>query len=115
MGQAEIYICPSRDAVCLWRGTQTARAAQFVDTALEHNMADSPIVPLTLAGRHFSIMPCPSHLQYQCTSSRCDETATHRVLSRATASTEWLCDAHTLAWARLQHADVAGVAAAPSL
>jgi hypothetical protein len=70
-------------------------------------MGDSPIVPLTLAGRHFSIMPCPGHLQYQCTSSRCEETATHRVLSRATASTEWLCDAHTLAWARLQHADYA--------
>jgi len=26
---------------------------------------------------------------------------------------EWLCDAHTLAWARLQHADVARAATAP--
>lgn len=68
-------------------------------------MEDSPIVPLSLAGRHFSIMPCPGHLQYQCTSRRCDELATHRVLSRATASTEWLCDAHTLEWVRLQHAE----------
>ena len=63
---------------------------------------DSPIFPLTLAGRYFSITPCPSCLAYQCSSSACDEQATHRVLSRATATVEWLCDAHALAWARSQ-------------
>jgi hypothetical protein len=65
-------------------------------------MANSKGFPLTLAGRYFSIMPCASCLDYQCTSDECRQTATHRILSRATASIEWLCDAHTLAWARRQ-------------
>ena len=56
-------------------------------------------VPLTLAGRRFRITPCAGYLLYQCTSHECTARATHRVLSRATASVEWLCDAHTLAWA----------------
>jgi hypothetical protein len=63
---------------------------------------ESPIFPFTLAGRHFSITPSSSCLDYQCTASSCDHPATHRVLSRATATVEWLCDAHALAWARLQ-------------
>ena len=64
-------------------------------------MEDSHTVPLSLAGRHFSITPCAGYLGYQCTSRDCPAAATHRVLSRATASIEWLCDAHTLEWARV--------------
>jgi hypothetical protein len=55
---------------------------------------------LTLIGRYFSMMPKPQHLDLRCTSNACADAATHRVLSRATASVEWLCDDHTLAWAR---------------
>jgi hypothetical protein len=65
-------------------------------------MADSKDFPLTLAGRYFSIMPSAPCLEYECTSDHCHETATHRIMSRATASVEWLCDLHTLAWARSQ-------------
>jgi hypothetical protein len=61
----------------------------------------NPALPLELTGRYFSVMPCPSFIEHQCTWSPCREQATHRVLSRATASLDWLCDDHALAWARL--------------
>ncbi len=57
-----------------------------------------PILPLSLAGRYYSVIPCPSWLTY---ANNCHIRATHRVLSRATATVEWLCDAHALDWVRI--------------
>jgi hypothetical protein len=62
---------------------------------------DTPRFPLSLAGRFFSVLPSSPSVACQCTSNDpCAQAATHRVLSRATASVDWLCDTHALLWAR---------------
>jgi hypothetical protein len=54
---------------------------------------------LTLTGRGFCLMPLSTHVDAACTGGvRCHSRATHRLLSRLTASIELLCDAHAEAW-----------------
>jgi hypothetical protein len=64
---------------------------------------------LTLTGRGFCLMPLSKHVDTACTGDvRCDSRATHRLLSRRTASIELLCDAHAETWSRNQTVDAAG-------
>jgi len=61
---------------------------------------------LTLVGRTFSLTPLPSHRQARCTAdTTCQCRATHRLLSRRTASVELFCDHHALAWSREHERD----------
>ena len=63
----------------------------------------SPNLALTLSGKRFSITPLPGHIVSSCTAdSGCDNSATHRLLSRTISAVKLLCDSHTLAWARHQ-------------
>ena len=56
---------------------------------------------LTAAGRYFSLSPLAAHLYTACTApGPCGERASHRLLSRRTASVSLFCDAHTEEWAR---------------
>ena len=56
---------------------------------------------LTASGRYFSLSPLAAHLYTSCTAEGpCGERASHRMLSRRTASVSLLCDAHTEEWAR---------------
>jgi len=60
----------------------------------------STTLRLTLTGRRFSLTPLPGHLVSGCTGGPgCPNVATHRLLSRDTASVRLMCDAHTLEWA----------------
>ena len=60
-----------------------------------------PHLELTLTGARFSLTPLPMHIQSCCTClSGCRRMASHRLLSRRTASVQLLCDEHTLEWAR---------------
>jgi hypothetical protein len=62
---------------------------------------------LTLVGRAFSLTPLPGYRDSICTAAdSCGCRATHRLLSRRTASVELLCDQHTLVWSREQGLDV---------
>jgi hypothetical protein len=63
----------------------------------------SPNLSLTLSGRRFSITPLPGHIVSSCTADgACENSATHRLLSRTVSPVKLLCDTHTLDWAR-QH------------
>jgi hypothetical protein len=63
----------------------------------------SPNLALTLSGNRFSITPLPGHIVSCCTDdSVCENSATHRLLSRTVCAVKLLCDTHTLDWAR-QH------------
>jgi hypothetical protein len=56
---------------------------------------------LTLTGRGFCLTPLSEHIDTTCTGDpRCEHRATHRLLSRRTASIELLCDTHAESWAR---------------
>ena len=58
-------------------------------------------LPLSAAGRYFSLRPLAPYLDASCTADGpCGERASHRLLSRRTASVSVLCDAHTEEWAR---------------
>ena len=58
---------------------------------------------LTRTGRTFSLTPLSGHVDSACTGdAECQRRATHRLLSRRTASVEWLCDAHAESWLRDQ-------------
>jgi hypothetical protein len=59
----------------------------------------SPNLKLTLTGRRFSLTPLPGHIQSPCSGEACSKMASHRLLSRATASVNLLCDQHALSWA----------------
>jgi hypothetical protein len=62
---------------------------------------------LTLVGRTFSLTPLPRHLNAPCTANEeCGCRATHRLLSRRTASVELFCDRHALAWSREQDSEL---------
>jgi hypothetical protein len=62
---------------------------------------------LTLVGRTFSLTPLPGYRDSICTASdSCGSRATHRLLSRRTASVELLCDRHTLVWSHEQGLDI---------
>lgn len=59
------------------------------------------LLQLTAAGRYFSLSPLAAHLYTACTAEGpCGERASHRLLSRRTASVSLLCDAHAEEWAR---------------
>jgi hypothetical protein len=69
-------------------------------------MSDTTL-QLTLVGRTFSLTPLPPHRQAVCTAdATCLCRATHRLLSRRTASVELFCDHHALAWSREHELDV---------
>jgi len=53
---------------------------------------------LSVAGRYFSLSPLAAHLHASCCA--CGASASHRLLSRRTASVSLFCDAHTEEWAR---------------
>ena len=56
---------------------------------------------LTAVGRYFSLSPLAAHLYTPCTAAGpCGERASHRLLSRRTASVSLFCDAHAEEWAR---------------
>jgi hypothetical protein len=55
---------------------------------------------LTLTGRHFSLTPLHVQIDAVCTIGACSNRASHRLLSRSTASVERMCDHHALEWAR---------------
>jgi hypothetical protein len=58
---------------------------------------------LSVAGRYFSLSPVAPHLHASCTADGpCTAPASHRLLSRRTASVSLFCDAHTEEWAREQ-------------
>jgi hypothetical protein len=77
-----------------------------MDTPMDTPL-DTPVFPLSLAGRYFSVLPSSPSVDCTCTSSEpCQQAATHRVLSRATATVEWLCDTHALLWARSQGCNI---------
>jgi hypothetical protein len=62
---------------------------------------------LTLVGRTFSLTPLPGYRDSICTANdACGCRATHRLLSRRTASVELLCDRHTLVWSREEGLDI---------
>jgi hypothetical protein len=60
----------------------------------------SQIDSLSAAGRTFSLGPLPAHFQASCTAGACRARASHRLMSRRTASVSLFCDAHTEEWAR---------------
>lgn len=63
-------------------------------------MSSAPL-RLTLTGRTFSLIPLSGHVDSACTGdAECQCRATHRLLSRRTASVEWFCDAHAESWSR---------------
>ncbi len=55
---------------------------------------------LTVTGRHFSLTPLHVQIDAACTRGACSNRASHRLLSRSTASVERLCDVHAVEWAR---------------
>jgi hypothetical protein len=56
---------------------------------------------LSIAGRYFSLSPLAPHLDTPCTAEgSCGEHASHRLMSRRTASVSLFCDAHAEEWAR---------------
>jgi hypothetical protein len=55
---------------------------------------------LTLTGRHFSLTPLHVQIDAPCEIGACSNRASHRLLSRSTASVERLCDLHAIEWAR---------------
>lgn len=55
---------------------------------------------LILTGRHFSLTPLHVEIDAACAIDACSNRASHRLLSRSTASVERLCDHHALEWAR---------------
>jgi hypothetical protein len=58
---------------------------------------------LTLTGRGFCMMPLSKWVDTVCTGdAACGCAATHRLLSRRTASVELLCDVHAESWSRDQ-------------
>jgi hypothetical protein len=67
---------------------------------------------LTLTGRGFSLTPLSGHVDTACTGdAQCECRATHRLLSRRTASVELLCDAHAESWSLGHASGAAGVTA----
>jgi hypothetical protein len=71
-------------------------------------METKTTLQLTLVGRTFSLTPLPHYRDSICTATdSCGCRATHRLLSRLTASVEFFCDLHTLVWSREQGLDSA--------
>ena len=67
---------------------------------------------LTLTGRGFCLTPLSGHVDTRCTGdAQCECRATHRLLSRRTASVELLCDAHAESWSRVHAPGATGVTA----
>ena len=65
---------------------------------------------LTLTGRGFCLMPLSEYVDTACTGdAECGWRATHRLLSRRTASVELLCDVHAESWSRDQTPNAAGL------
>jgi hypothetical protein len=65
---------------------------------------------LTLTGRGFCLTPLSGYIDTTCTGdARCERRATHRLLSRRTASVELLCDAHAESWSRDHTTSASGV------
>jgi hypothetical protein len=72
----------------------------------------SATLRLTLTGRGFCLTPLSGHVDTTCTAhGQCERRATHRLLSRLTASIELLCDAHAESWSRDHVSSAAGLIA----
>ena len=70
----------------------------------------SATLRLTLTGRGFCLTPLSGHVDTVCTGdAQCERRATHRLLSRRTASVEMLCDAHAESWSRDHASSAAGL------
>jgi hypothetical protein len=67
---------------------------------------------LTVTGRGFCLTPLSEHVDTACTAdAQCESRATHRLLSRRTASVELLCDAHAESWSRDHAPNAVGLTA----